>query len=679
MNIRRLPLAQQLSAVVLLVTVVVFTVLVVTLSLLSNQAAVKQSETNIQDRVNALGAAIADNIGAARDAAKTGLDVYKKMLPGPITLSEEKAVAGDLPDVPVLKAGNVALNNNLDLLGKVRDLLQSDPAVMVRVGDKFVRVATFLKNNEGKIQTGVPLPVDGPETKSIKEGKVYSGLVNRSGVYYVSHFEPVLHNNEVAGAISIRISVDTILKRVEAAVKAIKVGETGYAFIIAPGKTLEETTFITHPNDKYSGKTLKQVGDPKLDALIQQMVEKKNGTLYYEWATPEGASATKLISLTELKGTNWILGAGTWIDEFTIEARRIRNITIGILVGAAVLLISIAAFFTSRSLAPLSGMAESLTAMGNGDLRQHIPVADPESRDETARLAVALTRMRDGLTSMISQITTATRDMSTAAQEMNTTAHLVMDSSEQQSQSAATLASAVEEVSVSITHVSDNAGDAQKLVTEAAEAAQLGNQRVTSVVKELTAIEENIRETAGVVHQLGERTANITQVIQIIKDIADQTNLLALNAAIEAARAGESGRGFAVVADEVRKLAERTAHSTAEISSTIGTVQTESSDIVRRIEILAHRITEGVSVAHAAGQSLHEIEQENQSAVSAVREIASSTSEQSSATQQIAQGVENIAQMADSNRQASQQNNEGAEHLRCLAEDLNRMVARFQV
>ena len=158
MNIRRLPLAQQLSAVVLLVTVVVFTVLVVTLSLLSNQAAVKQSETNIQDRVNALGAAIADNIGAARDAAKTGLDVYKKMLPGPITLSEEKAAAGDLPDVAVLKAGNVALNNNLDLLGKVRDLLQSDPAVMVRVGDKMVRVATFLKNSAGKSQAGVPLP-----------------------------------------------------------------------------------------------------------------------------------------------------------------------------------------------------------------------------------------------------------------------------------------------------------------------------------------------------------------------------------------------------------------------------------------------------------------------------------------------------------------------------------------
>lgn len=254
-----------------------------------------------------------------------------------------------------------------------------------------------------------------------------------------------------------------------------------------------------------------------------------------------------------------------------------------------------------------------------------------------------------------------------------------MNGSEQQSNSAASLASAIEQVSVSITHVSDNAADAQRLVTEAAEAAQQGNQRVGGVVRELTAIEENIRETAGVVHQLGERTANITQVIQIIKDIADQTNLLALNAAIEAARAGESGRGFAVVADEVRKLAERTAQSTAEISSTIGTVQTESKDIVERIETLAQRITEGVGAAHAAGNSLEEIERESQTAVTAVREIASSTGEQSSATQQIAQGVEHIAQMADSNRQASQENNESAEQLRRLAEDLKQMVSRFRV
>ncbi|QDX82182.1 chemotaxis protein [Denitratisoma sp. DHT3] len=334
-------------------------------------------------------------------------------------------------------------------------------------------------------------------------------------------------------------------------------------------------------------------------------------------------------------------------------------------------------WFVPATLRDLKTVADNLErVLTTGNLKQRFTLSRNDLIGSIARRAdkfvSSVQATVQGMADTAGQVGRASREV---GQGVDNVSH----SAARQSEATTSAAAAVEQMSVSIGEVASNAQSTQTVAEQAGQASGKGVELSQQATATILTLAETVKNSAGQVETLGERSAEISRIAGVIREIADQTNLLALNAAIEAARAGEQGRGFAVVADEVRKLAERTGQATEEINSMIVAIQHDTQCAVDSMRSGAVQVENGVRLVQEAETTLSDINTEMGRTAQMVSEISHASAEQNQAMTLLAQNVEQVAGMTQQNVAVVVQTEALVQYLDQVVERMRKSVDQYVV
>jgi methyl-accepting chemotaxis protein-2 (aspartate sensor receptor) len=593
---------------------------------------IESSDKDLRMRSSALAKAFSDSLGKQFELDATSIDVAGK-------------------PTPTLKIDGKPANLNFELVDPFTKLTGAVATIFVKSGDDFVRIATSVRNGSGERVIGTQLDHAHPGYQATMAGATFTGLANLFGHQYITQYDPIKDaQGKVIGLSFIGIDFNEYLTTLKSAMRNLKIGKTGYFYVVDAKQGSGYGNFVVHPT--LEGKNMLAAKDASGNEFIKAMLEKKEGSLRYPWINTEQGETSprdKVVAFTYVKNWNWIVAGETYSDELTDGVRGLRNLFAMLGVALVVLISGVLYVLVRRMvIAPLSVASNAAQEIAQGDLTVAIKVTND---DEVGHLMASINKIGHGLAGVVQSVRHDSGSVATASVEIAQGNSDLSARTEQQASALEQTAASMEQLSSTVKQNADSAQQANQMAMSASNAAIHGGEVVAQVVSTMKDINDSSHKIAA--------------IISVIDGIAFQTNILALNAAVEAARAGEQGRGFAVVASEVRSLAGRSAEAAKEIKSLITT----------SVEKVEH----GTAQVDRAGATMAEVVSGIQRVADLMGEISAASHEQSQGVAQVGEAVTQMDQVTQQNAALVEEMAAAASSLKSQAQDLVKTVEVFKL